>query len=49
MRGCEYGSGANADGRTSFGGMKRALKIVLFAVSAILLFALPPLIYEFSS
>ena len=29
--------------------MKRALKIVLFAVSAILLFALPPLIYEFSS
>ena len=29
--------------------MKRALKIVLFAVLAILLFALPPLIYEFSS
>src|ERR1700720_1578793 len=29
--------------------MKRALKIVLFSVGAILLFALPPLIYEFSS
>jgi penicillin-binding protein 1B len=29
--------------------MKRALKIVLFSVAAILLFALPPLIYEFLS
>src|SRR6202795_2022964 len=29
--------------------MKRALKVVLFSVAAILLFALPPLIYEFLS
>jgi penicillin-binding protein 1B len=29
--------------------MKRALKIILFAVSAIVLFALPPAIYEFLS
>ena len=41
MRGREYAPGANArGGGAKLAAMKRALKIVLFSVAAILLFAL---------